>query len=56
MDGHFLLKVTQINEKIFHAPGWGRINIFKIALLLKTTYRFKAILIEILMTIFTELE
>ena len=48
--------MAQINEKIFHAPGWGRINIFKIALFLKATYRFKAIPIEILMTIFTELE
>lgn len=36
--------------------GIGRVNIVKMSILLKATYRFNAISIKILMTVFAETE
>ena len=44
------------SKMIFWALGWGWINLFKTDILLEQTYRFKAILIKIPITFFTELE
>ena len=54
-----LIKKIEDNSKKWKdvSCSWiGRINIVKMAVILKATYRFKAILIKIPITFFTELE